>query len=304
MKKILILSFYFIVTFAYAQDDIVFKVLFNKGANTLDNGKAIVTGTKILRGHSIRVVEGGYIGMIYKTGKSVELKKPGTHSAAELEKGVLSTSASFSKKYADLVMNEMTKSSEGLTENRKSKMGVTGSVERGTESGLTLISPKNSDHLSPKVTLKWLKDASANEGYVVKVKDMFDEPLKSYDVIDTAITINVEDLNLKTSKSFIVTVEVKNAGAKAVSPEGKLVKLVDGKKGEDLHKELKLIKEEAGDESALSKVILASFCEQNKLYLEAIEYYEQAILLEPTVDEYKYAYNNFLERVDLGHIKK
>jgi hypothetical protein len=302
MKKILSLYIFLFASIAYAQDDLVFKVLFNKGANTLDNGKSIVTGTKILKGQSIHLVEGGYIGMIYKTGKSIELKKSGVHHVAELEKGVLSSSASFSKKYADLVMNEMTKSNTDISVERKKNMGVTGSVERGTESGLSLISPKNSEHLSSEVKLMWLKDTSANNGYVVKVKDMFDEPLKTYEVGDTAISINVKELGLKTSKSFIVTVEVKNS--KVASTEGKLVKIIDGKKADDLHKELKLIKEEAGDESALSKIILASFCEQNKMYLEAITFYEQAIALEPTVDEYKYAYNNFLERVELSHIKK
>jgi hypothetical protein len=302
MKKILSLYIFLFASIAYAQDDMVFKVLFNKGANTLDNGKAIVTGTKIMKGQSITLVEGGYIGMIYKTGKSLELKKSGVHSVSELEKGILSSSASFSKKYADLVLNEMTKSSDGLVDKRKKNMGVTGSVERGTETGLTLISPKNSEHLSSQVKLMWLKDSSAKSGYVVKVKDMFDEPLKSYEVNDTSVTINIGELNLKTSKSFIITVEVKNS--KVTTTEGKLVKIIDGKKADELHKELKLIKEEAGDESALSKIILASFCEQNKMYLEAITLYEQAIALEPTVDEYKYAYNNFLERVELSHIKK
>ena len=302
MKKILNISIFLFASIAYAQDDLAFKVLFNKGANTLDNGKAIVTGTKIFKGQSIHLVEGGYIGMIYKTGKSMELKKAGVHSVSELEKGILSSSASFSKKYADLVMNEMTKSTDGLAANRKKNMSVTGSVERGTEAGLSLISPKNSEHLSSQVKLMWLKDTSAKNGYVVKVKDMFDEPLKSYEVNDTSVTINVIDLNLKTSKSFIITVEVKNS--KVVATEGKLVKIIDGKKADELHKELKLIKEEAGDESALSKIILASFCEQNRMYLEAITFYEQAVALEPTVDEYKYAYNNFLERVELGYIKK
>jgi len=303
MKKLFCLSIYFIATIAYAQDELMFKVLFNKGANTLDNGKPVVTGTKILKGQSITLVEGGYIGMIYKTGKSIELKKPGVHSANELEKDVLSTSASFSKKYADLVMNELTKSSEGLVENRKKNMGVTGSVERGTESGLFMITPRNSELLAKEVKIIWLSEKSASKGYVVKVKDMFDEPLKNYETLDTFVTVNVSELGLKTQKSFIVTVEPKDNKGKA-SPEGKLVKIIDGKKADDLHKEFKLVKEEAGEESAISKIILASFCEQNKLYLEAINYYEQAITIEPTVDEFKSAYNNFLERVELAYIKK
>jgi hypothetical protein len=277
-----------------AQDEL-FKVLVNKGKNTVDHAKPIFTGSKIYKGQVITLSPGGYLGLIYKNGRSMELKLPGDYPVETLEKNAIASSGSLSKKYADFVMGEMTKNSQDLTANRKANMKVTGSVERGSDGGVTIISPKNSDLLASEVKLKWYKDDAAS-GYTVKVKDMFDEPLKTYETVDTFVTVAVADLGLKQSKSFIISVDAKSTKAKAGSTDGKLIKVLDGKKAEDLHKEIKLVKEEAGEESALSNIILASFCEQNKLYLEAIAYYERAIELEPSVEEYQFAYQNFLER--------
>lgn len=285
----------------FAQEQL-FKVLVNKGKNLVDD-KPLYAGSKIHAGQTLYVVDGGYLALIYKNGKSMEIKTPGIFKVADLERQAIATSGTFSKKYAELVLNEITKPNDAITIDRKKNMKVTGSVERGTESGLVMITPKNSDLLSKEVKLIWLSNASCTEGYVVKLKDMFDEPLKNYETTDTFVTVNVEELGLKNPKSFIVTLEPKQAQNKS-NAEGKLVKMLDGKRAEELEREFKLVQEEAGDESALSKIILASFCEQNKLYLEAINYFEQATSIEPAVEEYKFAYQNFLDRLGLYNIKK
>jgi len=285
----------------FAQEQL-FKVLVNKGKNLVDD-KPLYAGSKIHAGQTLYVVDGGYLALIYKNGKSMEIKTPGIFKVADLERQAIATSGTFSKKYAELVLNEITKPNDAITIDRKKNMKVTGSVERGTESDLVMITPKNSDLLSKEVKLIWLSNASCTEGYVVKLKDMFDEPLKNYETTDTFVTVNVEELGLKNPKSFIVTLEPKQAQNKS-NAEGKLVKMLDGKRAEELEREFKLVQEEAGDESALSKIILASFCEQNKLYLEAINYFEQATSIEPAVEEYKFAYQNFLDRLGLYNVKK
>jgi hypothetical protein len=297
MKKLAITS---LITFAFsissfAQEEL-FKVLISKGKNVVDNSKPVFAGSKIHKGQTITIVPGGYLGLIYKNGRSMELKTPGDYPVDNLEKNALASSGSFSKKYADLVMTEMTKTTEDLSANRKKNSGVTGSVNRGGSDKILILSPNSSDLLSNEVKVRWLKDSLGQNGYTVKLKDMYDEPLKTYETADTFVTIVIPELGLKQTKSFIFTVEAKTKAKTSQSSEGKLVKVLDGKKAEDLQKEMKNVKEEAGSESALSNIILAAFCEQHKLYLEAINYYEQAIALEPSVEEYKYAYENFLLR--------
>ncbi len=280
---------------AFAQEEI-FKVLVSKGKNMVDHSKPVFAGSKIHKGQTITIVQGGYLGLIYKNGRSMELKTPGEYPAESLEKNAIASSGSFTKKYADLVMNEMTKAPEDLTVNRKKNSGVTGSVDRGGKDAVVLLAPKTTDLLSNEVKIKWLKDSVSRGGYVVKFKDMFDEPLKTVETADTFVTVKVPELGLKQTKSFIITVDPKVLPKDYSAPEGKLIKVVEGKRAEDLQKEMKNVKEEAGGESALSNIILAAFCEQHKLYLEAIGYYEQAIAMEPSVEEYKYAYDSFLVR--------
>ena len=180
--------------------------------------------------------------------------------------------------------------------NRKKNSSVTGSVERGEKDKIVILAPKNTELLANEVKVKWFKENSAAQGYEVKVKDMFDEVLKTYETVDTFVVLNVMSLGLKQSKSFIVSVDAKSSSKPLAQEGGKLVKVIEGKKAEELHKEIKTLKQEAGGESALSNIILAAFCEQNKLYLEAFDYYEAAIALEPSVEEYRYAYENFLAR--------
>ena len=49
-------------------------------------------------------------------------------------------------------------------------------------------------------------------------------------------------------------------------------------------------------ETALNKFIMAGFYEENKLLIDAITAYEQAIKLAPDVPTYKEAYEEFLLR--------
>ena len=63
-------------------------------------------------------------------------------------------------------------------------------------------------------------------------------------------------------------------------------------------KELKLVF--AGEESALDKLILASFYEQNNLLADALTCYEYAIELSPEIQAFQNAYDQFVFRNGLG----
>ncbi|MCA6432246.1 MAG: hypothetical protein IM574_01445 [Cytophagales bacterium] len=57
------------------------------------------------------------------------------------------------------------------------------------------------------------------------------------------------------------------------------------------------------EETALNKFILAGFYEENKLFIDAITAYEQAIKLAPDVPTYREAYEEFLLRNKLKNPK-
>jgi hypothetical protein len=285
----------FSVIGAFAQES--FKVLASRGINdhTTNGTKAkLVTGTKLNLGASITVGENSYVGLVHKSGKSIELKKAGTFLVSDLEKQVASASTTASKKYADFVLNELSK---GGNKDYHANMSVTGSVERGSDDELLkAVCPNSSDILGQSFKLSWLPVTGA-KSYILTVSNMFEEEILKQETEETSALVDLSKLNLNGQKAIIWSVAVKE------KPEMKsgnhALKFLEANKQVELSTNLKNIKAEMGDESALNKIILAGFYEDNKLYVDAIDCYKQAMKLEPEVQDYKDSYNSFLARVGL-----
>ena len=276
-----------------------FKVLASRGTNSfVANGATakLVTGSKLNNGASITVGDNGYVGLVHKSGKSIELKKAGTFAINDLEKQVAATSSTASKKYADFVLNELSK---GGNKDYHTNMSVTGSVERGSDDELLkAVCPNSSDILGQSFKLSWLPVTGA-KSYVLTVSNMFEEEILKLETSETTALVDLSKLNLNGQKAIIWSVAVKE------KPELKsgnhALKFLEANKQVELKTNLTDIKTELGGESALNKIILAGFYEKNNLYVDAIESYKEAIKLEPDVQEYKEAYNSFLSRVGLSN---
>ena len=91
MKRLtIVLSF--VVSFvgietASAQD-YLFRVLANKGSNQVkknsESTTQLKTGSKLYSGDEIIASNGAYIGLVYKTGKTIEIRTAGTHKVDDL----------------------------------------------------------------------------------------------------------------------------------------------------------------------------------------------------------------------------
>ena len=79
----------------------------------------------------------------------------------------------------------------------------------------------------------------------------------------------------------------------------RLIKKLGPAEHETIKKNLDQILEDVKEPTALNKLILAGFYEENKLIIDAITAYEEAIKLAPDVPEYKEAYDDFLIRNNL-----
>ena len=55
------------------------------------------------------------------------------------------------------------------------------------------------------------------------------------------------------------------------------------------------------EESALNNVIIASFFEENNLYLDALTQYEKAVNKSPEVEDYKVIYEEFMLANGIGN---
>jgi hypothetical protein len=307
MKKITLLIVLLATSIlSYAQDEI-FKVLITKGANkvvTTATQEDLIVGKKIFGTDKIIIATGGYLGLSHKSGKTIELKNPGTYEVAKLVEQVSSQNASVSAKYVNYVAGQMTADNEDLAANRYKHMAVTGSVERATDK-IKPFAPSQAVVLDELIIIKWNKVKVGKEGaaakmYVVTFMNMFDEALAVKETSDTQLVVDLSKLNLKKEKNIVWTVLVKEYPT-VKSDKYNLQYVSDEKKAFELHNQFTSLKTELSEETALNKLLLASFCADNKLTLNAMEYYEEAIALEPEVDEFKILYGKYL--IDSGIAK-
>lgn len=300
----LILSFLLVSTMTYAQDEI-FKVLASKGANKVVSSKSteqkpILIGKKLFKDDKVIIGENSYLGLAHKSGKTIELKKAGTYEISKLSSEVASQNAGVAKKYVDFVAGELSSTDEDMAKNRHKYMAVTGSVERDVKnaSGIKVLTPKDVFTLSTPVTLRWVPTHESSNTYVITLTDLSDEPVYTVETKENFVIVDLDKLNIKKEKNLLWKVAVKDSKPK-VESEPAILKYVDEAKAATLEKQVADIKAELKEETALNKLVLASFYEENGLILEALASYEAAMKLEPEVEDYKIAYGKFLERRQL-----
>lgn len=287
------------INFTYAQDEL-FKVLASSGSNKVQaqgttDWKPLFFGKKLMKGDQITVADKGYLGLVFKNGKSIEVKKAGVYKVSDLAGLVAKQNASVNAKYTDFLAGEMGKTGNSdMARDRYKYMSVTGSVVRGEhEIPVFIDSSKAATILGNQVLIKWEPEVNTKT-YIVQLTNLFGDVISTQETTQSEIIVNVDS---KKEKMYIATISSKeDTGTKNEIR----ISYPSNDKVVELNKQLTELKAQMPEESAINKVILASFYEDNKLYPEAMQTYEAAIKLEPSVEDYKIAYNQFLERAKIA----
>lgn len=280
---------------ALAQD-YAFKVLANKGGNEVKNGSSwepLKTGLALKPDDEIRVAGNAYLGLVHNTGKPLELKDPGTYKVSDLPKR-LAGGSSVVTKYTDFILSRE-------AETKKSRLGATGAVDRGTDSQIELnLPPPPSQHsaiFNKEAIVSW-EGTKVPGPYILVIKNMFDEEIKKIETPETSLKIDLSDPNLTRENALLVAVSSKT-DAKEVSKQHYIKKLNQAEY-DNIKKSLDQLLTEVSEPTALNKFILAGFYEENKLLIDAITAYQEAMKLAPDVSYYKEAYEDFLLRHNIA----
>lgn len=296
MKKgsfLLVGAFLLSFSAVLAQDDYAFKVLANKGTNEIKSGNtwmAVKTGASLKATDEIKLAENSYVGLVHVSGKPLELKASGSYKVADLASKVTTGNGVLSK-YTDFIL------SSNSAEVKKNRLSATGAVHRGL-GDIEVFLPDNSraDLFGNNVTINWTYEGQKNRGpYVVVLKNMFDDVLATIETPEMQTSINLTASEYASESAILVDVKSKS-DPNLKAPVPFLIKKINAAQADKVKKELADFNAQAGDETALNKFILASFFEEHKLYIDAINAYEQAIKLAPDVPSYKGAYEEFLLR--------
>ena len=299
MRKSFLLAALFIILISTVEAQDGFRVLATKGGAVMypsannQNKSNLKSGKTIPANYMIEVPKGAYVGLVYKNGKTIEIKNEGTYKTSELITNVNKGKSSASERYADFVYSELSKSggSKGMSNNHRQYMSVTGSVERAiTRPGaINPIAPIKSDVMPEgTLTLFWEPKEGA-EQYKVSITNLFEEEIFSKTTTDNSAKIDLDQL--ADQKNLLYTVEV--VGDPSSKSDIHNLRIADPNK----QKEVQKIRAELSDaESPLGKVVSAAVYEQNNMYVNAVEAYKEAMKMAPDVEDYQTLYDDYLVR--------
>jgi hypothetical protein len=298
MKKgryLLLVGFFSMYSFVYAQD-YTFRVLANKGANEIKTGDSwqpVKTGASLKLGDELKVTENASIGLVHSSGKPLEVKKASTYKVADLASQV-SGGSSVLNKYTDFIL------SSNSAEAKKNRLSATGAVHRG--GGIKVYLPNNqyASVFNNIVYVNW--DKTEKGPYTVSFLNMFDDVLQKIETPENLVSIDLNDPKFAGETAILVEIQSKATGTK--SDERYLIKKLSPGEHEKINVAYTDVMKELKEETAFNKLFLAGFYEENKLLIDAITSYEQAIKLAPDDPTYKDYYEEFLLRNKLKVVKQ
>ncbi|MEQ9287892.1 MAG: hypothetical protein RIG77_13330 [Cyclobacteriaceae bacterium] len=282
----------------------IFRVLANKGANQVKRAQSgetqpLKTGATLNSGDEIIASNGAYIGLMHKTGKTIEVRTAGTTKITELEKKLASSQSGVANRYAQFVMNKMNEDDGDVNKNYRRNMKATGAVERATNNAsIKVMLPSSIDILNPNAIIRW-NGSEDGASYLVTVKNIFDEQIFKAETQKTSIKLNFDDENLANERLVILNVQVKGNDDLKSSDYG--IKRMSSDDAKAITDNLEVLKSEVSDDSPLNKLIYASFYEENNLLLDALTKYEEAIELSPDVEDFQTIYDDFLIKNGLSN---
>lgn len=271
--------------------DFTFKVLANKGSNEVKSGdawQAIKAFSSLQPNDELKVTQNGYLGLMHNSGKSLELKQAGNYRVADLAASISKAGkTSVVSKYTDFIL------SSNSAEAKKNRLIATGAVTRDLPGDINVLLPPSQfgDTFNPLVYIKW--ETKVAGPYEVVAKNMFGDELMKIETPQNAIQINRNDPKFMNED---ILIGVRSKGDKKKTDKSYLLRRLSSERQNLIKKLIAEMGEDIQQETALNKFIMAGFYEENKLFVDAIGAYEEAIKLAPDVPTYKEAYEEYLLR--------
>jgi hypothetical protein len=277
--------------FTEAQD-YAFKVLVNKGKNELKTGnhwEQLKVGLSLKSADELKISENSYLGLVHVSGKALEIKQSGSYKVVDLAKKI-NGGTSVLNKYTDFILS--------TTATSKNRLAATGAVERGTGEIEVYLPKENQIVYNDNVIIHWNAEEFPAP-YEVVLYTMFDDELDRKETTSNSVSINLNDPLLSHETTIMVKVSSKTDKTKV--SEKYTVKRISKSEKERIKNSLNEIANQTADETAVNKLLVASFYEQNNLVIDAGTAYQEAIQLAPDVPQLKDAYTDYLLRY---HLKK
>lgn len=285
---------YFLTIFAFgtiSAQEYTFRVLINKGQNSVRAGNQWVpvkVGASLNSSDELKISQNGYMGLVHRSGKPLEVKEVGQHKIVDLAAKITEGSSVLSK-YTDFILSAKS--------DKKTNLTVTGAVHRGAgEIKVYLPKPQQAIVFNDAVTIAWAEKAKTS-GYIVQFNSMFGDELDRHEVRDTILSINLGGEKFANEDNIVLKI-ISGNDPKILS-EDFVLKKVSAADRQRIQSAMRDISPLVQEKNALNMLYLASFYEDNGLLIDASTAYQEAIKLAPQVTDYEDAYRQFVLRNQL-----
>ena len=304
MKKIALILFASFFSVVVSAQEVIFKTLAAKGTCMVQRGAnpdeytPISTGVKIYEEDKIIITgSASYVGLVSPDGKALELKKGGVYYVKDLANALASGETSLAQKYLSMLANDMSKVDDNTARNMK----YTGSVERSVENKeIVIFLPETTKIASVAGSIQWFPKTDA-ASYKVNIFNLYEESVYTKTTSQKSMDIDFSLLGLKPGQIYKMSV----ADASNPSNNSGFTSLQVPTRSEmaKYETDLSMLRNEIPANSAIGDMVIATYFEDQELFLNAIPYYESAIEKEPNIVEFQDAYNMFLFKIGLETVK-
>lgn len=272
--------------------DYAFKVLANKGDNKVEkqNGEVLPLKSRDLVYETDIIIasDGAYIGLMHTSGKAQEIKGQQKVAVADLIVNVGGKELSSLSKYAQMI-------SKRLAEGEAEKKVTVGT--RAVGSKITVMMPQENQLYGSKAVVKFKSSAEDAATYEVVIMDILDEVVFSAETSSDSVLV---DFSAVENDMGLYVLNVRKKGDESFASANYPIRHLQGDESEDITENLEPLTSGLSEDSPLNLLIVASFFDDQELFLDAQYNYERAIALSPDIPEYKELYQIFLESYGLS----
>ena len=281
------------IGFAFGQE-YTFKVLVNHGDNQVkkQSGEliALKTGTELFDLEEIVSADGGYIGLMHRSGKTTEVRGAGTRKVTDIAASVNTQKTSAVSRYAQFIAAKM---SEGDGTEYKNRTNTVGAVSRGIGDLSVLLPDVSLEVLSDSAVVRWMTPQETEEDleFTVTIADVFGETLYTETTNDKFINLKFNEI--ENESGFYIFKVFLSEDENVASEEFGIKKLASGEKPQ-VAQSLTSLQSQLTDDDLVNKLIFADFFEENGLLVDAITQYESALQGNEDVADIETLYKAFL----------
>ena len=297
----------FLFAFGFANGQgYTFRVLANKGQNKVKKAGStaavpLKTGATLNAEDQLIASQGAYIGLMHKTGKTLEVRTAGTKKVSELEKQVNTKTTSVTSRYAQFLANKM---NEKEKPGYRSRLNATGAAKRalGGDEVIQVLIPSPEDSLESiaigdNAIVSWdTPEGMEVNTFIVTIKNIFDEEIMKEEVNGNSINLDFNSERMQNEEGLYIIEVAAKENMEVTSGDGLAIRKLSAEEAAQYEDGLASLKSEVPEDSPLSQVIYASYYEENGLIVDALTAIENAIKMNPDVDDFKVLKKDIIER--------